>query len=353
LKEEAENAFRSALDADPGHANAWANLGSLLWEAGRNKEAASAYRSALQSAPDLAWVWNNLGSLLRTEGLLEEAERAYRSALEFGPELAGAWNNLGVLLAETNRTEEAEHAYRCALGIDPMNSAIWLNLGIHLEDTGRYQGAEEVFRAALSAGIESALIENALAWLLFSQEGDLEEAARLADAARTREPECPETNHTLACILARLGQWEGASRAARIFLIAWRDELAEWPNLRAFFREAVTACYCREAADLLEELGLADRWRPLREALEALAQRSPSYLRRVAPEVRTPAEEILLQLTAGLLGASPAPAAKPAEARPLPVAAKSGRRKTPPDAGRKKAGPRGSRGGGSRKKEAG
>ena len=51
-----------------------------------------------------------------------------------------------------------------------------------------------------------------------------------------------------------------------------------------------------ETVQLLDELQLGERWLPLREALAAIAAGTRKYLRRVAPEVRHPAEQLILQL---------------------------------------------------------
>lgn len=76
------------------------------------------------------------------------------------------------------------------------------------------------------------------------------------------------------------------------------DELhaAAWSDIVLYFRQAVAAGKAREAADLLDRAGLSERWLPLREALETLALGRREYLRRLAPEVRGPVEEILEQL---------------------------------------------------------
>ncbi len=63
-----------------------------------------------------------------------------------------------------------------------------------------------------------------------------------------------------------------------------------------FFRDAVTTGRTAEAVALLDETEYGERWRPLREALHAIAGDDASYLLRVAPEVRQPAEEIVAML---------------------------------------------------------
>ncbi|SIO44806.1 hypothetical protein SAMN05444166_4809 [Singulisphaera sp. GP187] len=60
---------------------------------------------------------------------------------------------------------------------------------------------------------------------------------------------------------------------------------------------ASRAGYAADAVKLLDETGTGERWRPLREALNAVAENAPESLRRLAPEVREPALEIFRQIT--------------------------------------------------------
>lgn len=74
--------------------------------------------------------------------------------------------------------------------------------------------------------------------------------------------------------------------------------LAEWVALwLLILRRAVQYGKAEEALEDFREAGAAERWRPLREALEAAARGSESYLRRVAPEIRQPARKIFRALT--------------------------------------------------------
>jgi hypothetical protein len=68
---------------------------------------------------------------------------------------------------------------------------------------------------------------------------------------------------------------------------------------------------------LLDETDYGERWRPLREALQAIAEDDSSYLLRVAPEIRRPAEEIVAMLApASVRLGSPSKAARARRTRP-------------------------------------
>jgi hypothetical protein len=87
------------------------------------------------------------------------------------------------------------------------------------------------------------------------------------------------------------------------------DEFHErnWPDIIRFFHDAVASGHAYDVVALLDETEYGERWRPLREALQAIAEDDSSHLLRVAPEIRRPAEEIVaLLLPAGVrLGGVP------------------------------------------------
>ena len=64
MLDEAIAAYRRAIALDPGHANAYSNLGSLLRATGRVAEAEAAYRAAIRLNPDHIDAYTNLGILL-------------------------------------------------------------------------------------------------------------------------------------------------------------------------------------------------------------------------------------------------------------------------------------------------
>jgi len=67
-----------------------------------------------------------------------------------------------------------------------------------------------------------------------------------------------------------------------------------------FFAEAVNAGRTADARQLLEEAGYAERWRPLAEALTAIAEGSRAHLLRLAPEVRLAAAALVDRLAPDL-----------------------------------------------------
>lgn len=81
-------------------------------QAGKLDEAANAYRQSLRANPDHAAARANLGQVLGTLGQLKEAETQYRRALQLNGRDPAVWFNLGNLLPRQDRLDDAIGAYR-------------------------------------------------------------------------------------------------------------------------------------------------------------------------------------------------------------------------------------------------
>jgi tetratricopeptide (TPR) repeat protein len=93
----AEAAYLKALKLEPGHADAYVNLGAMWSEAGRHAETVLLSQQALHHCPDVALIHYNRGVALDHLERLHEAQAAYEAALALDPQLADAHYNLGRL----------------------------------------------------------------------------------------------------------------------------------------------------------------------------------------------------------------------------------------------------------------
>jgi tetratricopeptide (TPR) repeat protein len=96
----------------------WVNMGIVHAAAGRLEEAEAAFRSALEANPAHAIAHAELGIVLRRQGRFAAADDAYRAALEHDPGYALAWRNRGVLLdLYLGRPTEALECYERYLAL--------------------------------------------------------------------------------------------------------------------------------------------------------------------------------------------------------------------------------------------
>jgi len=143
-------------------------------------------------------------------------------------------------------------------------------------------------------------------WRDDRRRGDHAETLTLALRAELQAPHDPEIAQTVACCLLADGRWHEAARRLPTFANApdaFHD--AHWADTIYFFRLAVQKGHTSHALAAIDQLGLADRWLPLRTALQVLAVGDRGVLLSVAPEVRQPTEMILSQLAECLPTAAP------------------------------------------------
>jgi len=104
---QARDAYRRALEIEPGHADARLNLGRLLHEAGQVNAAEANYRMALAVRPGDATAAFNLGVSLEDLGRTAEALTGYQTAIANDPEFADAYYNAARLLEKAGNQESA------------------------------------------------------------------------------------------------------------------------------------------------------------------------------------------------------------------------------------------------------
>jgi tetratricopeptide (TPR) repeat protein len=119
--EEAIAHFLKALDsrALAHRSGAFSGLGNAFYSLDRIEEAEAAYRRAIELAPGDQYAQRNLGLTLARQGKLEEAIAHFRLAIAASPDFAAAHDNLGGALRAQGKIEEAIEAYEDALRADP------------------------------------------------------------------------------------------------------------------------------------------------------------------------------------------------------------------------------------------
>lgn len=207
--DEAIRAYRAALDADSGYADAAGNLGMALLAArrfedafrlceevlanlpqflpmwmvgghaalglGRLDAASARFAGALRLAPGHAGVLSLLGDTHFRMGKHAQAVECFDAVIAAQPEDAGAHNNRGTALLALGRVAEAEAAFRRTTQINPALAPAWHNLACALLDRGQFAACEETERhaLALSPGFAEAAVTRAAA---------LNELARASEA---------------------------------------------------------------------------------------------------------------------------------------------------------------------------
>lgn len=334
--DEAAQVLRRAIEIDPQSASGWYWCGNLLRILKQYAEAEQAYRRAVELDPQNASAWFELGNMLRNQNQFDAAEQALRRAVELDEQSINAWYGLGLMLWSIKRYDEAAHAFRHALELDPQNIYGWIGLGSVLRDLRQYHEAEQAYRRALEIDPQSADAWFSLGLVLVFQSDRHYEAlgaiihwmeldtnevwvdivlqlarsmgsgphrmAALSAMTRMQElrPSKPEIQFVRAGLLALNGFWEEAQMLLETLVAGETEKPDLWT-----FHAVVQTGHTAEVISLLEKTGVDQRWRPLYEALRAVQAGTADYLRRVAPEVRTVAREILNEIAPELVPKNP------------------------------------------------
>ena len=108
-------AYRRVLAIDPGHADAYLNLGALLCESRRFDEAVALYDEALKRKPHEALLHFNRAIALEDRGDAAAALASYHACLRLSPDLADAHYNAARLhqqLGDARQAVRHFNAYR-------------------------------------------------------------------------------------------------------------------------------------------------------------------------------------------------------------------------------------------------
>ncbi|OGJ54143.1 hypothetical protein A3D11_03270 [Candidatus Peribacteria bacterium RIFCSPHIGHO2_02_FULL_49_16] len=117
-KDDAFDAFTTAVEINPLHARAYLNLGVLLVQEGKRKEGMHTIRKAIEAQPNFSLAHENLGVLYEEEGKFNEAKNSYEKALQYDPESVDALIGLANVYINTSQLDKALLILKHAIEID-------------------------------------------------------------------------------------------------------------------------------------------------------------------------------------------------------------------------------------------
>lgn len=178
----ARHALETSLDVEPA-AHRYSMLGVVHRRRGDDEQAENAFRSAIELDADCEEALYNLGVLLREKGELEEAVELLRRAIESDPKFAAAHAELGFALRSQDKNDDAEAAYRESLRLSEAQPWALCYLGELLQFKGDPSAAEAHFLKAIDADERFALAHRLLRNLYLDLErwDDARRHARLAE----------------------------------------------------------------------------------------------------------------------------------------------------------------------------
>jgi tetratricopeptide (TPR) repeat protein len=200
--------------ASPAAHNA---TGVLLDELKRYDEAEAAYRKAIELNPDEATAYSNLGNLLSDENLkrYDEAEAAYRKAIELNPPLDFAHVNLGQLYFDLGKPQEAINILTEAIKLSLESARCYRQRGIIYQTIGDLETALDDYKKAIELQPDYGIVRMSLFGLL-KKLGRNDEAKEHESLAR--EFAKTESEYNRACFESLCGNTQEALSLLEIAL---------------------------------------------------------------------------------------------------------------------------------------
>lgn len=226
--QEAEAAFRRALELAPERPETLANLGILQAEQGKPEQAITTLRQAVGLAPDAVQARLNLARALSLAGRGSEAVAQYDAALEHHPGDSTLRAYRAQALLDAGRATEAAEAFGELVEEMPHRGLFWVRHAQALALAGESAAARRRLEAGLERLPRNGEIRHALARLLLTDPDparrDPRRAVELAQGVFAARPTL-EHGETLAVALAASGERERAGElASRLLAEAQRQD---------------------------------------------------------------------------------------------------------------------------------
>jgi len=220
--DEAQAAFQRVVDADPAHAGAWFNLGTIYLNKKLYAEGRKCLSEAVRLNPQDADAWNNLGMISGEEEKYDEALEEFRKAALANPNYLLAVQNMVRIYQFQARPADAQKALEELLARSPNNSDLHLGLAMALVGQNNTARALEELETAVRLRPDNTDAINNLGAVLLGM-GRTQEALARFEECRKLSPDFDRPYINSAIIYNRAGQ----SAKARALL---EEFLAQHPD---------------------------------------------------------------------------------------------------------------------------
>jgi superkiller protein 3 len=175
--EEAEKIARRAIQLNSGNALAHDQLGVALELRGSiGDETENSYRKAIQLEGAFALAYAHLGRLLRKKGRIDESSSAYRNAIQLASDVPTMILVADVMQSQ-QRFQESEQLLRKALAQDPKNPTALILLGRALTTSKNFDEAEKVLKKSAEVSPQS-FVSHTLLGSLYARQNKFESAEK-------------------------------------------------------------------------------------------------------------------------------------------------------------------------------
>jgi tetratricopeptide (TPR) repeat protein len=132
-----------------------ASQGFAFWERGRHQQAQEAFKRAIQSDPRDYQSYVNLACAYWALGNSVSAEKAFKQAIQIKPASPDAYCHLGKFYKAYSRPKESEEAFKKSIDADKNALMSYLELsGLYMSE-GRYDDAESILIKGIALNIDN------------------------------------------------------------------------------------------------------------------------------------------------------------------------------------------------------
>jgi tetratricopeptide (TPR) repeat protein len=238
--------------------------GHDLLSRGQYDEAERAYRLALEADPSSQEALAGLGQVEVSRGRYSEALPLLERATRVPTQVVSAFRSLGDAYAAVGDLERASVSYRQAVALAPNDLATRAALAGALAQTGNFSEAEDVCRGSIRiARGDRALQAHAYAQLgeVYSRNGRASDALSAYYKACELAPADPALARGLATCAARVGLYaEAASGFSRLLSLAPLDVDAKKQMAWVNFKLERYSNAIRDYESVHDSLGTVDRY---------------------------------------------------------------------------------------------
>jgi tetratricopeptide (TPR) repeat protein len=224
---EAESAYRTLLDSQPGNPGALHLLGMVKVQTGEYQEAVRLIGDSIESGGPNPARLNDLASALRAAGEPEAAMNRYREALALRGDLVPAWLGLGALLQEGGRAADAVGVLEEAVRSLPGEERLTFALATLLAESARFDEAEHRLTAVLKTSPQSVQTRRMLSDVLVRLERR-EEAEDVLLRGLEATPHDADLMASLGLLLLESGRLKEAERILRAALEVRPGHVDAW-----------------------------------------------------------------------------------------------------------------------------
>lgn len=178
--------LRSALEANPTDLRAFNAIVAAQVSAKQTDQAFATIRRHADAHRDMPAMQLSAGTWFLRGGKPDEARLYLDRAAASAQTESEAQLILAAMDQEAGNDQSAVRRLEGVVAKQPNNTAALTRLAMLQEQQGKFADAEKSYRAVLAVSPDNVAVLNNLAYLVASQQGNLDEALRLAQAARER-----------------------------------------------------------------------------------------------------------------------------------------------------------------------